>query len=126
MAILEQIKVTFHKIREINESFGTRQEFKGKVTFNEVTESFNYTDSVMNFQERKRPKSNDLLYCLVSDYYCDTSDFNEFCSEMGYNNDSVKDLRIFEAVIKQKEKLGKLFNEDQVKEIDEALREKGF
>lgn len=44
------------------------------------------------------PKSDDILYCLVSDaqcaYYART--FEEFCADLGYSDDSIQALKAYE------------------------------
>lgn len=58
---------------------------------------------VSNIWKRYRPKPifpkpDDILYCLVSDaqcaYYART--FEEFCADLGYNDDSIKALKAYE------------------------------
>jgi hypothetical protein len=45
------------------------------------------------------PKPDDVLYCLVMDAQCAYSarTFEEFCSDLGYSNDSIKALKAYES-----------------------------
>ena len=44
------------------------------------------------------PKFLDVMYCLVSDAGCvDCSTFNDFCDELGYDNDSISDRKAYDA-----------------------------
>lgn len=54
-----------------------------------------------------------ILSCIRSDYYCPNS-FEEFCSELGYNTDSRKALRTFEACREQSFKLQRIFTEKEI------------
>ena len=60
---------------------------------------------------------NNLLYsCLYScksDYYI-SIDFEEFCSEFGYNPDSIKDKKLWEKCLKQSHKLQKIFSDNEI------------
>jgi len=60
---------------------------------------------------------NHLLYSILcsikNDYYIPDY-FEDFCQEFGYNEDSIKDNKLFNACRKQKQKLIKIFNEDDM------------
>ena len=45
------------------------------------------------------PDPADVMYCLMSDYQIinDMHTFYDFCAELGYNNDSIKDRQIYDA-----------------------------
>jgi hypothetical protein len=87
------------------------------------TETFNsiYFDSgikLLSIIYRDKQKFfNSLLYnCLCScklDYYI-SIDFEEFCSEFGYNSDSIKDKKLWERCLKQSNKLQKIFKKSEI------------
>ena len=56
---------------------------------------------------------HDCLYSCKSDYYI-SIDFEEFCSEFGYNPDSIKDKKIWERCLKQSHKLQKIFSDNEI------------
>ena len=62
------------------------------------------------------PTLYDVLSCITK---YDPGTFNEFCSEFGYNNDSMKDYAIYQEVCKEWESVYKLFSDclDELCEI---------
>lgn len=54
-----------------------------------------------------------ILCCCKSDFYIPI-DFDDFCLEFGYNNDSIKAKRVWEECLKQSSKLQKIFLEKEV------------
>ena len=55
------------------------------------------------------PTLESVLNCLISDSYCGVT-FQEFCDNLGYNNDSRKAEKTFKATLKQTSKLKKLLD----------------
>jgi hypothetical protein len=47
--------------------------------------------------------------CILRDAESGQESFNEFCGEFGYDNDSIKALRIWEACKETREKLVRIF-----------------
>lgn len=75
------------------------------------TETFNST-----YKDRQEFFNNLLYNCLCScksDYYV-PNDFEEFCSEFGYNSDSIKDKKLWEKCLKQSHKLQKIFSDNEI------------
>lgn len=60
----------------------------------------------------EEPKMIDVLDCLFSDSNAYEMDFDEWCSEYGYDNDSIRALRTFEQCKETGRKLRELFVED--------------
>ncbi len=54
-----------------------------------------------------------ILVCCKSEYYC-ALDFDVFCSEFGYNNDSIKDKVLWERCLKQAGQLQRIFKEEEI------------
>ena len=73
---------------------------------------FDFWDSIANKEEGKRPRPYDILACLSLD---NSSDFNDFCSSYGYDNDSRIAEKTYKAVQEQDENLERIFS---VKELD--------
>lgn len=71
------------------------------------------------------PTAYDILTCLGSDSYVD-DDFDEFCSEYGYDNAPGIELtnarKIWKACLKQNEKLRRCFTEEQIEEMRETIQ----
>ncbi len=51
------------------------------------------------------PTLDSVLDCLKSDYLCATDGFEEFCSNCGYSEDSIRSLKTFKNIQKQSKKL---------------------
>ena len=63
------------------------------------------------------PKIEEVLACAKIDLSCRDMDFEEFCEEFGYNNDSIKDKKIYEATTAQNEAVIDLLGEDLVEDL---------
>lgn len=102
-----------------------------KITISKGQKSISYTfgDSLVNTAEKApinydgKEKVNEdiqefiysILCCIKSDFYfyC-PSNFEEFCDEYGYNNDSIKDKKLFKRCQKMTEDLQFLFTDDEI------------
>ena len=73
----------------------------------------------------REPHAKEVLGCLVSDAQCGEYDFEEFCSNMGYDEDSRRAERIHKACQRTAEKLERFLGEDY-DEIAQALNEEGY
>ena len=80
----------------------------------------NYLDSRYGFKQMTlyfsqgygvegEPTLESVLSCLISDSYCGRS-FQDFCDNLGYDNDSRKAEKTFKATLKQTSKLKKLLD----------------
>ena len=63
----------------------------------------------------KMPSAYDVLACL--DYW--QGDFEDFCAEYGYSDDSINALNTYNAVIKQSNGLKELFTFDELEKLGE-------
>ena len=63
----------------------------------------------------KMPTPYDILACL--DYW--EGDFEDFCEEYGYSDDSINVLNTYNAVIKQSNGLKELFTFDELEKLGE-------
>lgn len=70
-------------------------------------------DKNKNFSE---PTPYDVLACLTK---YDPEDFNNFCSEFGYDNDSRKAEKIYNAVVDEYKNLLILFSDEEMDQIRE-------
>jgi hypothetical protein len=81
--------------------------------------SFDFFDSVNNFNAGKTELDEySVLACCSSEFNCPDS-FEEFCSEFGYDADSRKAEKTFNACQKQSAKLKKIF--DTVESINDLM-----
>ena len=58
------------------------------------------------------PKASNVLDCIKSDYQVAIDGFGEFCANCGYDEDSRKAYRIYQACVDQGKKLKKFLNDD--------------
>jgi hypothetical protein len=58
----------------------------------------------------REPTAKDVLDCLASDATADLTSFEDFCSEFGYDVDSRRAERTFNAIKRQTEKLQRFLN----------------
>jgi hypothetical protein len=81
---------------------------------------FEFFDSLAETQKpfRKTPSAYDILTCLSSDSY-EYANFKDFCDNLGYNEDSRKDFKVWEEVQEQANNINAFFKVDEI----EALRE---
>ena len=99
-----------------------RQIYRVFISYNGKKTSFTFGDSLQNGYDGKTPESNPeeyrqtILDCLVSDSYT-PENFNEFCSEYGYNEDSRKAFKTYKRVIKQAEKINKVFSTEDLEAL---------
>ncbi len=86
--------------------------------------SFTYGDSIADTEAGLKPKKNDILELIIGDFFLTKENYptyNDFAPEFGYNSDSIKGLRIYEKVIKQSDKLHKVFDEQDIINLREVL-----
>jgi hypothetical protein len=69
------------------------------------------------------PTQASVLYCLLMDMDSGDMTFSEFCQELGYQSDSIKDRDIYLACQETKEQMNRLFNQNQLAELQEALED---
>ncbi len=60
------------------------------------------------------PTISDILNCLASDYQEAGYTFEDFCSDFGYNNDSISDLRVYKAVMKESRDMERVIGLDNI------------
>lgn len=76
---------------------------------------------------KDEPTWKDVLGSLISDAksYESSRDFTDFCNEFGYDTDSIRAERIYQACKETSYALNNLFGED-LGEIEELLMEEGY
>lgn len=130
--LYDQIKVNFtfleEKPRWSNDEtetgyIGVYGQYRAKVTYQGRSASFPYGNSVNDYENGIEPKKQDLLDCLVSDYFSQTNSFEDFANEYGYDTDSRKTEKIFKQVKKEQEKLEKIFPNRELEDLEMELRE---
>ena len=80
--------------------------------------TFDFWGSAKDAEERKDPSRYSVLACIASDSYCPDT-LAEFCSEYGFNPDSIKDRQTFARSSRFAKRLLDFFSVEEL----EALRE---
>ena len=116
---LKTIKTWNNETDETDEWKRTATKYNCKITFKNKIYSFNFW---MGSAHTKAPSEKDVLYSFIMDDVTGM-DFEEFCLEFGYDNDSIKALRTFEACKEQTENFYRLFNEEEREILRELLED---
>jgi hypothetical protein len=66
--------------------------------------------SIFTSVYRVHPKDEDVLECLQSDVEFGRMTFKEFCDSLGYNEDSIKDRKVYFTCQDMANKLGNFFD----------------
>ena len=87
----------------------------GKKVTNDPAEAKKYRkgERIEN-KDFAEPTAYDVLSCLQK---YDVGIFSEFCSEFGYDEDSMKAEKIYEAVCKEWDMVQKLWTDDEIEEL---------
>ena len=90
------------------------------LTYNNKTVWFIYNDNYMNKSDLK-----DILYCLILDAtaYENAYNFADFCNEFGYDSDSMKAYKIYQACKKQLDRYNKLFTQEEKDFLQNLLQD---
>lgn len=64
----------------------------------------------------KQPTAYDLLSCITK---CDPGTFENFCADYGYDNDSLKDEKIYKTVLKEWKQVESIFTTEQIEQLQE-------
>lgn len=70
-----------------------------------------------------KPTQASVLYSLLLDANCADQNFDDFCSDLGYDPDSRKDFKIYEACCEILQKMRKIFTNTQRTELAEILQD---
>lgn len=78
--------------------------------------TFDFWGSIKDKQDNKIPSAYDVLACLSVYEFLD---FDDFCANYGYNNDSIKAHKIYLAVLKEQEHLKALYTGEELEQLNE-------
>ena len=87
--------------------------------------TFEFGDSISNTekyraatanQKKYAPTPYSILACLNLNY---SEDFEDFCSEYGYDTDSRAAYKIYKAVLKESANIKRMFNEEEIEQLSE-------
>lgn len=83
---------------------------------NNKTLSFYFWDSEYNYIKNKRPTAYDILATLSLPSY-EYGDFNDFCEEFGYSDDSIKAFKTWRAINRFARRIQKFFTANELEEL---------
>lgn len=87
-----------------------------------VTDFYMGSGLVDEMNKPKKPTKKDILYSLImSDVR--GMNFDDFCNEFGYDNDSIKALKIYEACQKETKAFYNMFDEEEREILGELLQD---
>lgn len=87
-----------------------------------VTDFYMGSGLVDEMGRPKKPTKEDILFAMIMDDVSDL-DFNNFCSELGYNNDSIKALKVYEACKRETKAYYDMFNSEEREVLRELLED---
>ena len=93
-----------------------------KVTIKNNNKRFTI-DYYMGLAHKEAPKLSDVLYSLIMDSDALNMDFNEWCDMLGYDVNSIKDLKTYKLCIKNGQKLHGLFTDEDITSFKELLQD---
>lgn len=102
-----------------NEDKQFRFVFKCKLSRGKKSFTFDFGQSTA--EKDKEPTMYDILVCLTKS---DVGDFEDFCSEFGYDNDSRNAEKTYKAVVKEFKNVDNLFGDilEELQEIQQILK----
>ena len=74
--------------------------------------SFEFWGNIMKPEVKTEDELLNAFYCFVGDAVSGNDTFENFCSELGYNENSITAERTWKACKKSAEKLNKIYNGD--------------
>lgn len=94
----------------------SRDVYTLKLSRGRKSHTFTFGQSIINSLKGIQPTMYDVLSCLTQ---YDPEDFECFCSNYGYNNDSISALKTYKSVCKEWKATEKLFGDvlDELREI---------
>lgn len=87
-----------------------------------VTDLYMGSGLVNKAGKPKKPTKKDVLYSMMAGDVSDMN-FNDFCREFGYDNDSIKALKIYKACEKETEAYHNMFDSEEREILNELLED---
>ena len=93
-----------------------RNIYKVKIKRENKSFSFNFWQSIYATSKGEKPTNYDILSCLQK---YDVGSFDDFCSEFGYDEDSRKAEKTYNAVCKEYDNVCKIWSEEEIELLQE-------
>ena len=78
---------------------------------------------ILGFTVAILPTQASVLYCLLSDADFGQESFNDFCDNLGYDNDSMQAFKTYQSCMDTTRKISKLFNCVQRQQLADLLQD---
>ena len=117
MDILKNIK--YKKSYVCKSKMCAGNQYRITLKYNNKIVWFYFHDNIYNNSNLK-----DFVWCLLLDaqiYYNNQNNYNNFCWELGFDPYDTKNKKIYKACQKQFERLNKLFNKDEVAQLEKEF-----
>lgn len=75
-----------------------------------------------SFRLVRKPKIQDLFYNILRDADCDMS-FHDWCDELGYNKDSIKDKKVYDDCCQIRHQLIRSIGQAEINRLSELVRD---
>lgn len=82
--------------------------------FNEKKNNFGFSAEIESIELPKPPTAYDVLACLQKHEF---RDFQDFCDQYGFDNDSIKALKTYNNVVAEYKKVTYLFTNQEIEEM---------
>lgn len=69
------------------------------------------------------PHATSVISCLMWDLHSSSMDFDSWCSELGYSNDSIKALNTYKLCNQQAERLMRIFTHKEIVTLSELTQD---
>lgn len=107
--------------------FNHHYRFEIRMSYNGKRCYFRYATSNLDWRNGKEELDEsdymNALNCVLSDSYAAQCSFNDFCSEFGYSDDSIKALKTYKECKRNAERLNKLFSGLDLLSVQNELEE---
>ncbi len=70
-----------------------------------------------------RPKNSDVMYSILSDIQAANQSFNDWCSDYGFDNDSMKAFKTYQTCCEYAVFVRKAFTAEQIQQMQKAFEE---
>lgn len=128
--ILSNIKLYLKRVDKTREDMSdewkkTAIKWKVKlVYFNKeyITDFYMGPGLVNEMGNTKKPTKKDVLYSIIADDV-NNMNFNDFCNEFGYDNDSMKALKIYKACLRTTKLYYNMFDYKERETLEELLQD---
>jgi hypothetical protein len=121
--ISTHVKVDWDEKDVVSSEHGNATKYDATLNYNGKKETFEFTDSINAYNNGDEPKDKDLLYAILMDYSASQESREDFLIDFGYDRDSVKAHKIYDAVVGNGKKLERLFSADEIDKLQKEFQD---